>query len=48
MWMVAAVGKKGKAPGELYGPHAVAIDSNDRIFVAEEGSSSNARSPYFQ
>ena len=30
-----AVGKLGKAPGELYEPHAVAIDSNDRIFVAE-------------
>ena len=32
---VVAVGKKGKAPGELYCPHAVRIDSNNRIFVAE-------------
>ena len=32
---VVAVGKKGTAPGELFGPHAVRIDSNNRIFVAE-------------
>ena len=32
---VVAVGKRGKAPGELYSPRAVAIDSNDRIFIAE-------------
>ena len=32
---VVAVGKKGKAPGELYSPYAVAIDCNNRIFVAE-------------
>ena len=30
-----AVGKLRKAPGELYEPHAVAIDVYDRIFVAE-------------
>ena len=29
------VGQLGKAPRELYEPHAVAIDSNDCIFVAE-------------
>ena len=32
---IVAVGKKGKAPGELYYPRAVAIDSNNRIFVTE-------------
>ena len=32
---VVAVGKRGRAPGELYCPEAVRIDSNNRIFVAE-------------
>ena len=32
---VVAVGKVGTAPGELYCPNAVVIDSNYRIFVAE-------------
>ena len=32
---VVAVGKRGSAPGELDYANAVAIDSNDRIFVAE-------------
>ena len=32
---VVAVGKEGKAPGKLYCPQAVRIDSNNRIFVAE-------------
>ena len=32
--VVTAV-KKGKAPGELYCPQAVAIDTNNRIFIAE-------------
>ena len=32
---VVAVGRKGKAPGEFYYSHAVAIDSNDQIFVTE-------------
>ena len=32
---VVAVGKMGRAPGELYWPHAVRIDSNNRIFIAE-------------
>ena len=32
---VVAVGKVGTAPGELYYPNAVAVDSNNRIFVAE-------------
>ena len=35
MRSVVAVGKKGRAPGELYFSCAVAIDSNDRIFVTE-------------
>ena len=34
---VVAVGKEGTAPGELFGPEAVTIDSNNRIFVAEGG-----------
>eukprot|EP00800_Vazella_pourtalesii_P012513 TRINITY_DN293_c0_g1_i9.p1 TRINITY_DN293_c0_g1~~TRINITY_DN293_c0_g1_i9.p1 ORF type:complete len:409 (+),score=94.70 TRINITY_DN293_c0_g1_i9:373-1599(+) len=32
---VVAVGKLGNAPGELFYPHAVAIDSNDRIFITQ-------------
>ena len=35
MKLVVAVGKKGIAPGELDYLHAVRIDSNNRIFVAE-------------
>ena len=36
MRAVVAVGKKGKAPGDLYCPNAVAIDSNsNQIYVAE-------------
>ena len=35
---VVTIGKRGKAPGELYYPNAVAIDSNNRIFVAEGNS----------
>ena len=34
---VVAVGKEGRAPGELFCPRAVTIDSNNRIFVAEGG-----------
>ena len=40
---VVTVGKRGKAPGELYDPKAVAIDCNNRIFVAEDSSQSHAR-----
>ena len=36
---VVAVGKEGIAPGELYWPRAVTIDSNNRIFVAEGNAS---------
>ena len=32
---VVAVGKRGTAPGELFYPNAVAVDPNNRIFVAE-------------
>ena len=32
---VVAVGKSGTAPGELYYPRAVIVDSNNRIFVSE-------------
>ena len=32
---VVAVGRQGTAPGELYYSNAVAIDSNNRIFVAD-------------
>ena len=35
------IGKEGGTPGELSYPHAVAVDSNDRIFVAEGNSSSS-------
>ena len=45
---VVAVGKKGRAPGELYCPNAVAVDSNNRIFVAEGyASESHARISVF-
>ena len=36
---VVAVGKYDTAPGELYRPNAVAVDSNNRIFVAEGDAS---------
>ena len=32
---VVAVCKQGKAPGELYGPKGVTVDTNNHIFVAE-------------
>ena len=32
---VVAVGKRGKAAGELSYPNVVAVNSNNRIFVAE-------------
>ena len=35
MQPVVAVAKRGTAPGELFYPNAVAVDSNNRIFVAE-------------
>ena len=35
MRLVVAVGKCGRAPGELYSPNSVAVDSNNRIFVAD-------------
>ena len=35
MGPVVTVGKKGIAPGELYYPHAVAIDTNNRTFITE-------------
>ena len=47
---VVAVGKLGKAPGELFYPEAVAIDSNDRIFITEghySNSFSHARISVF-
>ena len=34
---IAAVGKKGKAPGELYYPNAVAIDRNSNHIYVTEG-----------
>ena len=39
---VVAVGKEGSSPGGLYCPLAVAIDSNDRLFIAEWNYSSHA------
>ena len=35
MRTVVTVAKRGRAPGELYDPKAVAVDSNKRIFVVE-------------
>ena len=32
---VVTVVKEGKAPGELFNPNGVAIDTNNRIFIAE-------------
>ena len=43
---VVTVGKAGKAPGELYSPRGVAIDSNNRIFIAE-GDGSHKRISVF-
>ena len=48
MRRVVAVGKRGTAPGDLYYPNAVAVDSNNRIFVAEGfASESHARISVF-
>ena len=45
---VVAVGEWGTAPGELYYPSAVFVDSNNRIFVAEgDASESHARISVF-
>ena len=45
---VVAVGKSGTAPGELYCPNAVTVDSNNRIFVAEGSAfASHARISVF-
>ena len=45
---VVDVGKRGTAPGELFCSHAVRIDSNNRIFVAEGNiSQSHARISVF-
>ena len=35
---IVAVGKKGKAPGELHGPHAVAIGRNSKHIYVTEGA----------
>ena len=40
---VVAVCKRGKAPGELYGPYGVAIDTNNHIFVAEGSTSRSGK-----
>ena len=46
---VVSVVKIGKAPGELYNPEAVAIDTNNHIFIAEGSvSKSHARISVFQ
>ena len=41
---IKAWGKKGSAPGEFNGPHAIAMDSRGRIFVADR---ENARIQIF-
>jgi len=35
---IKAWGKKGSAPGDIDTPHAMVIDSRDRIFVADRGN----------
>ena len=48
MRSVVTVGKLGTAPGELLNPHAVAVGSNNRIFVAEgKAFASHARISVF-
>jgi len=37
--LIKAWGKRGKGPGEFDTPHAMAIDSRGRIFVADRGNS---------
>ena len=44
---VVAVGRMGMAPGELWYPHAIAIDSDDRIFVTESFFQSHGRVSVF-
>jgi sugar lactone lactonase YvrE len=36
---IKAWGKKGKGPGEMDTPHAIAMDSRGRLFVADRGNS---------
>ena len=48
MRSVVTVEKRGRAPGELHSPNAVAVDSNNRIFVSEGlGSELHARISVF-
>jgi hypothetical protein len=35
---IKVIGKKGSAPGELDQPHALAFDSQGRLFVADRGN----------
>jgi sugar lactone lactonase YvrE len=35
---VRAVGKQGTSPGEFWGPHALAFDSQSRLFVADRSN----------
>ena len=37
MRLIVAVGKKGQAPGELWGPYGVAIDENTNLIYVAEG-----------
>jgi DNA-binding beta-propeller fold protein YncE len=32
---IRAFGETGHGPGQLYGPHAIAMDANGRLFVAD-------------
>jgi len=35
---LAAWGRRGSAPGEFSGPHSIALDSRDRVFVADRSN----------
>ena len=35
---IKAFGETGHGPGQLFGPHAIAMDANGRIFVADRGN----------
>ena len=36
--LIKIIGKKGRGPGELMGPHNLAFDSRGRLFVADRGN----------
>ena len=36
--LIKIIGKKGRGPGELMGPHGLAFDSRGRLFIADRGN----------